>query len=137
MNREQAAAGAKWWADCLRKGARMDNGDTSENSALVQFMAIGLAEAKRGEMDADQIDNFERILAGWLESVAEDEVRWFRIGVDYHADNWLNGAGKYAGLDLDFGVLPWKTHMRFDTDGHVWVYGAGEQLIWPSKAEAE
>lgn len=130
MDKKQAETGAKWWADCLRKGAKMDNGDTSELSGLVHFMATGLAEAKREKMETSQIDAFECVLADWLESVPDEEVRWFHIGVDYHADQWLSRAGEAAGLDLDFGVLPWKTHMRFDTDGHVWVSSvSGEELI--------
>ena len=40
MNEELARKAAKWWADQLRNGAKLDNGDPSTTGAMTMMMGL-------------------------------------------------------------------------------------------------
>jgi hypothetical protein len=136
MNTEMARAGAKWWADVLRDGAKMDNGDQSQTGGMVFAMAIiGQAES-RSEQDEEQYQRFEDELATVIEE--SDDKYGLYVGVDYHPDSILSDAAERAELVHDgITTFPWKTSMSF-RDGKITVgygYRAPMVQIYPKETK--
>jgi len=123
MNEQQARVGARWWADCLRNGSKMDNGDKSEIGGMTLAMAMMLQQSRISKITPEQVDVFETALVDTIMAF-EDEL-WDVLNVDYHANAPLRAAGEKAGIDVDFGVLPMKTTMYFQDDGVQLLYGYG------------
>lgn len=124
---EAARIAAKWWADRLREGAKLDHGPRS----LEDTFAIGLGtylqrRSARGRTP-EQIQAFEDALFKELM-----EKKLFPItyvtGIDYHPTGIFLRAAEKAGIKLGGGCLPWKTHMYY-IDGEVKVsYGYGAPI---------
>src|SRR5574343_1437711 len=109
-----AITGAKWWADKLRNGAKMDSGDRWIN-AVASFLR------KPQTLSGESIDIFERILVGIIL-----HRQPMHIGVDYHPDEILSDALKMAKIDS--AELPWKTSMWIDGDTVKVRYGYGANI---------
>ena len=127
LNDESARTAAKWWADRLREGAKLDHGPRS----LTDFVAVGLGrsiqEAAAKGRTEEQIQRFEDALYEELK-VHELLPITYITGIDYHpVDIFLRAANK-AGIKLSASCLPWKTHMYY-INGVVKVrYGYGAPL---------
>lgn len=127
---EALIVAAKWWADCLRKTMKQDNGDPTGGSDFAMVMK-GLLSA-RGRPTAEQANAYEQALLDRLraEAVKADGL-W--LGMDYGPDMHLQEAAVISGLP--HGALhcfPIKTNMRI-TSAQVTVsvgYGAQAQVIW-------
>lgn len=122
MRSDSAKVAAKWWADQLRNGSKMDNG--AYDFANVMSMAmLSMENAKeRRERDPSKIDLFEDALARRFEAI--DDARWpFPISiaaVDYDPDRHLVEAAEEAGLSLGMASLPVKTSM-YSCNGKISV----------------
>ena len=134
MKRETAERAAKWWADHLRSGAKLDHGDPSPTGNAVRAMATLLQEQERAAQEPSKIDEFEAALALILEA---ETNRWVDVSVDYHPDWALQQAADEVGLDLGMTTLPWKTCMWIGGDEiKVAVgYGAKPEALEPGGNE--
>ncbi len=104
-----ARKAASWWADHLRNGAKLDNGDMSETGAMT--MALGMMA--QTTFSATDAQNFEDALVDILVYGGEyGEIRY--LGVDYHPCGELQEAATKANVSLGSSDLPWKTSMYFD-----------------------
>jgi hypothetical protein len=116
---------AHWWADFLRKGALMDNGDKSPNAPIVQGMAYTLQEMERKELTPETIDRFETALAELIAKKAKATIArgWLSpvsTYVDYDPDMTLRDAFEAVSIKGTKCLLPWKTGAYlFLDDGHV------------------
>jgi hypothetical protein len=114
MNKQIAQVAAKWWADHLRHGSSMDNGDDSETGAMTMIMATLLNRESLAKRKPQDADNFETAL---VDVLTEKETRHtFCMGVDYDPDYTLCQAADKAGIKLGMGDMPWKTLMWIDTN---------------------
>lgn len=130
MEAEPARIAAKWWADRMREGVKLDNGKEPE-----ALMAQALGYALRHQVPHDRIDEFEDHLCTIL--LARDDSWGF--GVDYHPSRELAEALTLAGIPVTLTVLPWKTTM-WATDQEVRVrhgYGAPEEVLWPKRVHKD
>lgn len=121
MEKETARKAARWWADFLRNGAPMDNGDKSNEGGMTMMLALLLQSQIQKGHTPQSIDRFEDLL---VSRIMKENTRY--IGVDYHADPTLSECAKEAGIVVD-GALPWKTSMWINGD-KITVrcgYGAG------------
>ena len=112
MEKKTAQTMAKWWADQLRNGAKLDNGDDSPTGGMTMALGLMAQAAEREKQSPELIDQFEECLPDLLLA----EKNFWGIGVDYHPDHLLQQAADTAGLELGMTSLPWKTHMRIDGD---------------------
>jgi len=126
MKQETARKAAKWWADKLRHGAKMDNGDDSEVGMFTMIAALMLQETEKFKQSDDAIDKFEDELA---KSVEKMSGNWISFGVDYHPDRVLQDAADRAGLELGMTTLPWKTNMYITGDTVKVSYGYGAEAV--------
>ena len=113
MKKEMAQKAAKWWADKLRFGSSMDNGDDSDVGAMSMILSMANQNAERASRPKDDADKFEASLVKRLEG---EDGQYFSLGVDYNPDHILSSAAEEVGVDLGMSSLPWKTNMRFDFD---------------------
>ena len=130
MDKKLAQVAAKWWADHLRNGATLDNGDRSEIGFKTHMLATILQAKERDGLDNIKIDSFEVELAKIIEG--EDEG-WFSMGVDYHPGTFLQNAADNVDLHLGMATLPWKT-MMWIRNGEITVaegYQSSPQQIYP------
>ena len=113
MKKGLARKGAQWWADQLRNGCNLDNGDKSEAGFMAHMLGTIAQGNARKNMSNEAIDLFEGALITLLEA---EKGEWVTVGVDYHPDRILQQAADSAGLQLSMGSLPWKTVMHFNDD---------------------
>lgn len=126
MKQETARKAAKWWADKLRNGAKIDNGDTSDVGIFTMMAAYMLQEAESSNQSADAIDKFEDELTSVLERM---QGNYISFGVDYHPDYILQDAADKVGLELGMTTLPWKTNMYITGDTVKVSYGYGAEAV--------
>ena len=112
MNKQTADKAAKWWADQLRRGAKLDNGDTSDTGFMTLMLATMLQDQTRDSQGDELIDAFERELSNLL----QDKNGRVIFGVDYNPDVILSEAARLAELPLSMASLPWKTTMMIYGD---------------------
>ena len=125
-----ARKAAKWWADQLRGGAKLDNGDTSRRGGLTMAIGLMLQNAVASKRTPEQIQAFEDALVDILQGLEDVELR-YGLGVDYHPDRVLQAAIDASGCPVSMTCLPWKTHMHIK-DGEIMVacgYGAPLETI--------
>ena len=127
LDEKIARAAAKWWADLLRRGAKLDHGD---NSAIGRStVALGKSvqiKAAVGRTD-EQVQVFEDALCEELMKAKRFPASYV-IGVDYNPHSMFLTAAAKAGINLGGCVLPWKTHMYY-FDGKLKVrYGYGAPM---------
>ncbi len=115
MDVEKAKKAAKWWADHLREGAKLDSGDSSPTGSMTIGMASMLQQTEREGQSSVQIDNFEAVLGKMFEERAE---KHFYVSVDYSPDMILMEAAEEAEISLGITTLPWKTTMQI-VDGEI------------------
>jgi len=115
METETARKAAKWWADQLRNGAKLDNGDPSNGGGMAMVMGLMLQHDMAAKRTPEQIQAFEDALVDVIQEQDEWQLR-MGFGVDYHPDDVLTAAIDRSGVKVDMTCLPWKTHMRFDGD---------------------
>ena len=135
LSDEMAKVAAKWWADRLRGGAKLDNADPSETGAMTFMMGKMLQSSMAQKRTLEQIQLFEDILHKKLL-----DYDYFWIGVDYHPIEIFIEAAKEAGFQLGMSCLPWKTNMYFGENGEIKVsygYGATPKTILESRKECE
>jgi hypothetical protein len=113
MNEQTAQKFAKWWADHLRCNAKLDNGDKSYQGAMTLGLASMLQEKEKAGQTLEQIDKFEKELAGLL---LQDSRDFVYVSVDYAPDCMLSFAAEKANLQLGSTTLPWKTNMWINKD---------------------
>lgn len=127
MNKETSQKAAKWWADQLRGGAKLDNGDKSETGAMTFMLAAMLQVQETALLDSIKIQKFEDCLS---EILQETEARsYFSFGVDYHPDGILCDAAEKAGVSLGMTTLPWKTTMWINGDKVSVRCGYGAETV--------
>jgi hypothetical protein len=119
MEIDTAKKAAKWWADHLRNGAKLDNGDNSEAGAMTMMLGLLLQSKTAPAIDADA---FEKSLVSVL---LEDDSNY--VGVDYHPDWVLSTAAERAGVNLSMASLPWKTSMWISGDKIAVAVGYGAE----------
>jgi len=122
MQIELAQRAAKWWADCLRNGAKLDNGAKDHSNLMAQGLAGLLQKAAKRPVDA--IDRFEAALCEYFVSIETDS--YYMASVDYNPCPNLANAAEKAGMNLGMASLPWKTSMIY-RNGKVMLkagYGA-------------
>lgn len=126
MQTELARRAAKWWADHLRNGAKMDNGATDPSNLMAQSLA-GLLQTKERSVRSDaQIQAFEDALYHRYLGLTGN---YERMGdCDYDPCSLLVDAAKEADCDLGMASLPWKTSMLF-RNGRVEVKCGYGQLF--------
>ena len=113
----QARTMAKWWADHLRRPAKMDNGGDFMSMAL----AVMAQEAMMQRISPEDADRFEDALVSVILQRAADDSYFSAypyLGVDYSPDRLLSEAAESAGVKVD-GVLPWKSGTSITRDGRV------------------
>jgi len=115
MEEETARKAAKWWADQLRNGAKLDHGDPSRAGGMAIVMGLMLQKDMAAERTPEQIQAFEDALVDVLLGMDEFEAR-MGFGVDYHPDHYLQTAIGRSSVKANMACLPWKTHMRIDGD---------------------
>lgn len=105
-----ARTAARWWADQLRGGSKLDMGADSRPAEMAEIMGQILQRKQLDGMQPDSINAFEEKLA---EAIDVQMANYGRatFGVDYHPDMILADAAEAAGLQLGMATLPWKTHM--------------------------
>jgi len=115
MEQETARKAAKWWADQLRNGAKLDHGDPSPTGGLTVMMGLSLQRDMAAKRTPEQIQAFEDRLVDVIQEQDECRLR-MGFGVDYHPDDVLSTAIARSGIKVNMTCLPWKTHMRIDGD---------------------
>lgn len=142
---KEAAAAAKWWADELRRGAKLDNGDALSNAMGGVF--------RTPAQPPEKIDLFEKALTRIIaerfeksasEAVAEGNPLWGRalrvVAVDYGPCKELADAAEEAGMThYRTTTFPWKTVMWI-SPGEVTVshgYGAKAVTIYSTASQQE
>lgn len=133
LTENMAKVAAKWWADRLREGAKLDNADPSKIGGMTFMMGKMLQSSMAQKRSFEQIQLFEDIL---YKKLLDYDHFW--IGIDYHPIKIFIEAAKEAGFELSMSCLPWKTHMYFDESGEVTVrygYGAQPKTILASTEE--
>lgn len=99
---------ASWWADHLRNGAPLDNGDDSETGGMT--MMLGKMTQAQTSFEEEAIQKFEDALVDiLLHGGKYGEVSY--LGVDCHPCGDLQDAGAVAGISFGSTDLPWKTSM--------------------------
>lgn len=137
----ESEAAAQWWADELRHGALLDNGDDN-TTTLVSLLIV------KQEIPEDQIVHFQEVLAGLIrerlgpsaqESLERGDPAFGSYGriisVDYHPDRILSEAADIAGIPVSISTFPWKTMMHVSV-GSVTVahgYGAPFESIYSTE----
>lgn len=142
----EATTAAKWWADRLRFGAKMESGSPAvrmmkpaaayETDIIDVLSTLAAAGAKK--LSAEQIDEFETTLAlivtrrfcqsdGWK----PDNPMWGSacrvLAVDYGACDELRAAYQFAGGGRNDQVFPIKTIMWISPGSVKVRYGYGGQ----------
>lgn len=118
---EMAKVAAKWWADHLRNGSKLDTGDETL-SKMAQEKQLELLD----RLPPPLITFFETHLAA---IIRRDQI--VEIKVDYDPCDCLEEAAYLAGINLISCMLPWKTDLWFK-ESMVFVkvgYGAEPQRI--------
>jgi len=129
-----AKVAAKWWADRLRDGAKLDNADPSETGALTFMMGSILQSRFAKNRTLEQIQIFEEVL---YKRLLNYDNYW--LGIDYHPWGMFIESAEEAGFELSSCCLPWKTNMYFKENGEITVsygYGAPLKTIHSSKESA-
>lgn len=137
MNKDSAKAAAKWWADQLRGGAKLDNGDESRQGGMAMMLGLLAQSAERKGRDTGKVDAFEEALARRFEAIDDGKWKFPIAGVDYHPDRHLVEAAEEVGLDLGMASPPWKTSM-YSLAGKVTVYcgyRAPEEVVYDPAAQ--
>lgn len=136
MKGEMAKVAAKWWADRLRDGAKLDNADPSQAGGMAFMMGKMLQSKMAQKRSLEQVQLFEDIL--YRKLLDYDE---FWIGIDYNPWGIFIESAEEAGFELSMSCLPWKTNMYFERSGEVKVsYGYGgdiKTILEPQSSEAE
>lgn len=124
LSDKMAKIAAKWWADRLREGAKLDNADPSE-TGFMTFMLGKMLQAKIAQgRTLEQIEAFEEAL---YRRLLDYDRYW--LGIDYHPWGLFIESAEEAGFELSSTCLPWKTNMYFEESGEIKVsYGYGALL---------
>lgn len=109
MKENTAKLAAKWWADHIREGARLDNGDRSYEGAMAMGMAKMLQKKELESWTIETIDAFEQELADRFFKYETDG--YVCILNDYAADPVFHECAQKVGVRLGIATLPWKTSM--------------------------
>lgn len=136
LSDEMAKVAAKWWADRLREGAKLDNADPSRAGGMAFMMGKIMQSRLAQERTLEQVQLFEDILYEKLL-----DLKYFWVGVDYHPIAIFTEAAEEAGFQLSMSCLPWKTNMYFKENGEVSVsYGYGatpKTILEPQREETK
>ena len=111
MKSSTAKKAAKWWADQLRNGAKLDNGDKSDAGFTTHMLAT-LAQSNRN-IPEEKIILFENSLTKF---VLDEKMTTVILGCDYHPDRQLLLASEEAGIEVGMTDFPWKTTMWIKDD---------------------
>ena len=131
MNEQTARKAAKWWADHLRNGAKLDNGDPSPTGAMTMMMGLDLQRTMAAKRTPEDVQRFEDALTQTLLGVEDWKLR-MGFGVDYHPDRILQLAIDFSGIQVGTTCLPWKSYMHIHEDGKITVscgYGASLETL--------
>lgn len=127
-----ARIAAKWWADRLRHGSKIDIGDSSMEVQIAGILEQAKAEKGR---TPEMIDQFEELLAEFIanqfdlpankkQSYPPDAVELY---TDYGPHGDLQDVIDAAGIGS--GGFPMKTAMAVYRDGRIMLrYGDGAKL---------
>lgn len=126
LDERSARIAAKWWADRLRSGAKLDNADPSQAGGMAFIMGKILQNKMAQKRTLEQVQVFEDSL---FEELRDQKTFTTHVaGVDYHPTGVFLRAAEKAGIKLGGSCLPWKTHMYY-IDGVVKVsYGYGAPI---------
>lgn len=130
MKPEIPRKAAKWWADHIRNGCKMDNGANDPANVMARMLGEMIQRSRRSKIPADKIDAYEAALAARFETIA-DRGYGVQLGdVDYHPHGPLTDAAADAGIDVQ-DVLPIKSSVIF-RDGQLHArlgYGAEPVIL--------
>ncbi len=127
LDEKNARLAAKWWADRLRGGAKLDNADPSPTGGMTLLMGKMLQGKAAAGRTEEQIQRFEDALCEELKTHKIMGSQYI-VGVDYHPQPIFERAAETAGIKLSGACLPWKTHM-YIIDGEIQVsYGYGAPM---------
>lgn len=112
-----ASIASKWWAEKIRHGCKLDNGENlnSKDGAMAFMIAKINQHEARKRITTEQIDKFEKELCLIIEAALKTK-NFVWIGVDYHPCAILVAACKATGIDEDISLFPWKTNMHILLD---------------------
>lgn len=114
-----AGVAAKWWADQLRNGARLDAGDGLGLSLEGQLrgLLLQVLERKNNGITDAVIDAFETALAGIIDAYLLENGSYppMWIAVDQRPDDTLQQAATEVGFPAGSATFPWKTEMEVTT----------------------
>lgn len=117
MTSVEAQTAARWWAEQIRNGTKLDNGEPMHG------VLGALLQSAQPTIDPELIDAYEAALAVSIERNHRNrDGEWFRsgFGVDYHPDQILSAPLESVGIRESMTTLPWKTVMWI-SDGSVRV----------------
>lgn len=127
LDDDSARSAAKWWADRLRSGAKLDHGPRSFTDTFAIGLGSYMQKAAAKNRTEEQIQMFEDALYEELKAHELFPLSYI-VGIDYHPPDIFLRAADKAGIKLSGGCLPWKTHMYY-RDGKVKVsYGYGAPI---------
>jgi hypothetical protein len=126
VNQNTARKAAKWWADHVRKGAVLDNGDTSDARLTAMMLGYMLQDSVHNLPDV--IQRFEDELASKLLTVVDDD-KFFSIYCDYDPDQILTEVANMSGLVITITTFPWKTGMYFQGGNVTVSIGYGSEQV--------
>lgn len=107
---EQAEVSAKWWADALRGGAKLDNGDPTRTGGMAFVLGM-LAQRIPTE---EELIKFQEQLAIDIDVAIELSSLYptLYIGCDYGPNKILTDAADKVGMKYTSTTFPWKTRMN-------------------------
>jgi hypothetical protein len=107
----EARTAARWWADHIRCGAELSNGDDSFGSVLASAFGSLNQDSARSKLTPEAIIAFETKLAELVDAGLEQESRWVWLSVDYHPEGTLFKAAQTLPVNST-SLFPWKTSME-------------------------
>ena len=112
LDDESAKIAAKWWADRLRHGAKLDHGARSPDDFVAPLLGTYLQKRAAKDRTPEQIQGFEDALYEELKAHELLPITYI-TGIDYHPPDIFLRAADKAGIKLGGYCLPWKTHMYY------------------------
>ena len=128
ISRETAHAMASWWGNKVCTNTHHDNGDRGMSGLFASVLADSLNKEVTNEQRQRFIDILEKKI------MDADRISSWDLDCDYAPSKFLSDAAKEAGIDSH--NFPWKTCMRIDDNGRVFVrdgYRAPSKQIWPKE----
>ena len=125
LTNNQIDIAVEWWGNIL-KNPKFEHGDYSETGMLTKF----IAKHCQNPITNEGIKKFKINLKKLLKNMNKSKYRIdpYQLSCDYHPCLTLFNAIK--NTKINDNNFPWKTMMRFDENGKVFIsYGYGQPFI--------